>query len=213
MHIIGIVARKGGVGKTTLTINFAELVARTGARVAVLDIDLQGSAGGWRKRQVKLGAEKARKAVVVVRSSEEELQDHLDLCESSGIDWVFIDTRPDIDSLTKAVCVAADYAVVPTRPSIMDLESIAWTVALLKRVSTPSCVILSAAPAVGKETREARAMLQGTDWDLVPTNIIDRVAYRRAAAAGTMAGDLDRKAKREVINAWAYISKQVEAAA
>jgi MinD-like ATPase involved in chromosome partitioning or flagellar assembly len=41
VHVIGIHSYRGGSGKTTLAANLAYLVARTGAKVAVLDADLQ----------------------------------------------------------------------------------------------------------------------------------------------------------------------------
>jgi len=41
VHVVGIHSYRGGSGKTTLAANLAYLVARTGAKVAVLDADLQ----------------------------------------------------------------------------------------------------------------------------------------------------------------------------
>ena len=45
MNVIGVVAQKGGVGKTHLTINWAVEAERQGmGPVAVLDLDPQGTA-------------------------------------------------------------------------------------------------------------------------------------------------------------------------
>lgn len=43
-HVVSITARKGGTGKTSLTVNIAGLAAERGYRVAVLDADPQGNA-------------------------------------------------------------------------------------------------------------------------------------------------------------------------
>ena len=45
--IIGLLNQKGGVGKTTLSVNVAACLARTGARVLLVDTDPQGSALDW----------------------------------------------------------------------------------------------------------------------------------------------------------------------
>ncbi|MDF3472419.1 ParA family protein, partial [Sulfitobacter sp. M57] len=45
--IISFLNQKGGVGKTTLSVNVASCLARQGHRVLLIDADKQGSATTW----------------------------------------------------------------------------------------------------------------------------------------------------------------------
>ncbi len=45
MITIGVSSQKGGVGKTTVSINLAYAFARSGRKVLVIDADPQGSVG------------------------------------------------------------------------------------------------------------------------------------------------------------------------
>ncbi len=47
MRVISIVNQKGGVGKSTLTINLARAIQLDGSSVIVIDCDPQGSILDW----------------------------------------------------------------------------------------------------------------------------------------------------------------------
>ena len=46
-HVLVVANPKGGVGKSTLSVNLACALAASGARVAIVDNDEQGSAAAW----------------------------------------------------------------------------------------------------------------------------------------------------------------------
>ena len=50
-HITAFLNQKGGVGKTTLSCNFATALAQDGARVLVIDADPQHGALTWQEHR------------------------------------------------------------------------------------------------------------------------------------------------------------------
>src|SRR3954467_10323939 len=45
MHVIAIASQKGGVGKTTISLNLGLALARAGNRTLLMELDAQGSLG------------------------------------------------------------------------------------------------------------------------------------------------------------------------
>ena len=55
MNILAVLSRKGGTGKTTLTVNLAIAAELVGHKVAIVDLDSQASAsewGDWREAEI-----------------------------------------------------------------------------------------------------------------------------------------------------------------
>src|SRR3954463_7933793 len=48
MHTVAVLSQKGGSGKTTLSVHLAVAAERAGQVAAVVDIDQQASAAGWK---------------------------------------------------------------------------------------------------------------------------------------------------------------------
>lgn len=69
MHVIAIASQKGGVGKTTISLNLGLALARTGNRTLIMELDAQGSLG------LSLGlADRARPGIAEILTGAETLE-------------------------------------------------------------------------------------------------------------------------------------------
>ncbi|NOZ72754.1 MAG: ParA family protein, partial [Chloroflexi bacterium] len=129
MRIIGLVARKGGVGKTTLAIHLAQLAATQGETCILIDMDMQASSSAWRCKRKAQGVE----GVPVIQADAESLPGLLVKLEERGATMVLIDTRPDVGDVARVVCEVSDHVVIPTGATVLDIEAIKDTALIAHR--------------------------------------------------------------------------------
>jgi chromosome partitioning protein len=96
MKTIGVLARKGGAGKSTLTLHWAVEAERYGTGpVAVIDMDPQQTSVKWSERRLQQ-LKKDTPAMLV--ASAGDLQKALAACGASGMTLVLIDTSPHVEA-------------------------------------------------------------------------------------------------------------------
>ena len=127
--IIVVSNGKGGVGKTTTTMALASILAEKYKLLAV-DADSQGSFTWW--------VQQSKKGIGFDLAQETDPQLLGNLRNVVGYDLIIVDTPPALSSATLAAVIpAADYLVLPTPPSPMDLAVLVETV---RRAITPAKV-------------------------------------------------------------------------
>ena len=210
MEVIGVFAQKGGVGKTHLSTNWAVEAERKGERsVAVLDLDPQGTAASWSQRRLTY---QDKDTPIMLRASVDQLHEVLDVCRAEGVELLFVDTNPGVERPVIAAAEVADLAVIPSGPSIADMESIGPTVAIVRNSGVAGCIVVNQGRPGSPINREAAARLEGYELPVCPTLIMRRAAIMDAFVDGRVAGELAprSKAAAEIADSWKWISVQLQ---
>lgn len=164
MKIYAITNQKGGVGKTTTTVNLASSLAARGKRVLLVDLDPQGNAttgSGVDKRavtstlyQLLLGSASFESVCKTTEFQFDILPSNHALAgaevelieveqrefrlrnalQGRNYDYVLIDCPPALNLLTVNGLVAADAVIIPMQCEYYAMEGLADLVATLRKI-------------------------------------------------------------------------------
>lgn len=189
--IISVLNQKGGVGKTTLSVNFAAALALSQKRSLLIDADPQGSALDWQ------ASRKVENLFPVIGLAKPTL--HKDVPELAvHYDYVIIDGPPRVNDLARSALMASDRVVIPVQPSPYDVWAADEIVKLIQEVSIYKESLQGAFvinrkivnTAIGRDVVEA---LQGYPFPVVKTVVHQRVAFAESAATGLSVFEFDPK--------------------
>jgi chromosome partitioning protein len=182
---IALIAKKGGVGKTTICLLLHEALRQTGRTVAVRDYDTQGSATKCLQRFGGIRAE-----------------------QDQQYDYLLIDTPPSLDFQVPAAARAiaataatdANIILIPTSPSPVDIWEAEETAQFAKGENPRAVVrIVLNRTRIGTLLTGALAeSLKGTSVPTLPATLAERQSYQHALIGGWAA--LDPKAEREFLH-------------
>lgn len=184
--IISFLNQKGGVGKTTLSINVATALALKKSKVLLIDADPQNSSLDWASIRKKEGI------FTVVSITKPIIHKEVKKL-TNDYDHIIIDGPPRIYDVAKSAIVSSDLVIMPVQPSPYDVWAANEVVNLIKEVSEPlegikdiKCSFLInrkiVNTAVGRDVIQA---LEHYGMDVFKTHICQRVAYVETAATGS----------------------------
>ena len=196
--IIGVLNQKGGVGKTTISVNLAAALARMGGRVLLIGADPQGSALDWSAARV---SDPLFSVVGLPRPSVHKEIGTL----SRGYDHVIIDGPPRVTDLARSAMLASDLIIVPVQPSSYDVWAAQEVIKLIKECSVykenlKSCFVINRKIANTTIGRDVGAGLLAYGLKVLTATVSQRVVFAEAVAQGKSIFEIDEqgKAAREI---------------
>jgi chromosome partitioning protein len=205
MKVVTLLAQKGGVGKTTLTLHYAIEAQRSGAgRVVVIDTDPQGSASKWSTRR-------QADDPLMLAAQPDALPRAVEACRADGVDLVFVDTPPHAEASAAHAARLADLCVVPCGSSVLDIEAIGETVAILDAVGASGVVVLNRGRHSSSINGQAAQALAGYELPICPTVVMRRAALEDAFIDGRAVAELrpNSKAAQEISDSWRWIASHL----
>jgi len=187
MKTIVVTSRKGGVGKTTVSVNIALAAFAAGSRVLLADIDPQRSATDALKARTRPGPS------LVETSAGKLFQLHM-AAGREGVDLLVIDTPSTPEAEVALAMNLADLCVLVSRPNFLDVASVVRSADAVRRLGRTGVVVLNQAPPSRKGV-EPPAVLRAIEalrfggLPLATVGLRARAAYQAAIEALASAGD------------------------
>jgi len=191
MFKISVIGQKGGTGKTVAAIGLAVAAVRTGMAAVLIDLDPQATASKWKDRR-----EDENPAVVSAQSSR--LQPVLEACRKGGVELAIIDTAGRSDDSALNAIRAADLVLIPCRPHMVEIETLAAVKDLLLLAGNPQAFVLlnGIHPTATKQANETGDLvMKAFGLPCCPMHLCHRSAYAEAPTTGKTPQELDPDGK------------------
>lgn len=213
LHRIVVLNPKGGSGKTTLAFNLAGYIASTGHKVALVDMDRQGSSARWLQNRT---AELPRIHGISVINSVRNARGDQCIVVPEDIDYAVIDAPAGLAGrqLIDYTC-GAHAILVPVLPSDLDTHAAARLVSdllLVAQVSRRNGRLGVVANRVNDRTvayKQLTSFLNRLSIAVVGT-LRDTQNYVRAASSGLSIHEMQPSRVSKDLAQWETITQWLE---
>lgn len=197
--VIAILNQKGGSGKTTISINLARALQKSGEKVLLVDSDPQGSARDWNVA--------GNGDLLTVIGLDRPTLDKDIKTLINDYDWIFIDGAPQLAEMAISAIKCADVVLIPVQPSPYDIWAAEELVEVVKArqqitdYKKPKAAFIISRQinntTIGKEVRDA---LSGYALPVFQAGTFQRIIYVKTAAMGSTVIDAeqDSEASEEI---------------
>jgi chromosome partitioning protein len=149
MLTIVLATQKGGSGKSTLAIGLALAAKQAGHTVRLIETDPQATLMNWQTRRGL-----AEPLVEAVHDAA-AIEPRLEALAAAGVTIAIIDTAGGVSAATTAAIRHSDLCMIPTRPSVADIEATASTLQVVRAWRKPFAFILNQTPIRGARITNA----------------------------------------------------------
>lgn len=179
--ILSFINQKGGVGKSTLSINVAACLALASRKVLLIDADKQATSSTWTSLRQDTPFQ------VVSLARENMARDALKL--AAEFDITVIDGPPQAEAISRSCIAASDLVAVPIEPGGASRWSSDLTVRQLKEAQDfkPSLkcgFVVSRKIGTTVLGRDTRGMSADAGIPIFRTEVEQRIAYAEALTMG-----------------------------
>src|SRR5262249_6299335 len=210
MNVIVFASRKGGSGKSTLAAHLAAHVHKSTRPCLLVDGDPQGSLTLWHKLR---GTNEPP-----IRTAIRSVGEIVAAAKRDGMEWVFIDTPPNLSAVVDDAIKNATMVIIPARPGVFDVNAVQETIQICRSGRKPYAVVLNGAPAQrdGLESpivtiaRESLAKFRAPVWGGQITNRAD-LLMALSHGEGAREYYAEGRAAAEISRLWAAIERSVKA--
>lgn len=215
MKVVTTLSRKGGVGKTTISMNLAIAAEEAGLSAVVLDVDGQASAAMYADRRYDSIGSDVGPVVTSLQASRLKLV--LEQARRDGADICFIDTPARAEAEGLEAVKAADLTLVPCQPSAIDISALDSSYNLLEAARKTDRAIgivsmSSPTPSHKGSADELVAILEDLGLDVCPVHISLRNAFKHASVTGQGVVEFEPtgKAADEIRQLWRFICQRLQ---
>jgi len=195
--IITLAHQKGGVGKSTLSLNLYGYFVQNGYQCVLVDIDPQGSITSLLQVFDESGSVK-----LIERTS---FKSYAELEEKiAGFDIVLIDTPPYLSKELYECLAISHLVLIPCKASPFDALAVVQTLEVIskeqrKNTALSAAIVLTMTVANTTLPQQIRENLQKHDVPILATEIRNRIAYARSLLfSGHVVNDEAKSAKQEI---------------
>lgn len=191
MYVVTLASRKGGAGKSTLSILLGAMFAHANLRAVIVDSDAgQHTAAVWASQR------QGAPPPVVATSGPEELERAVAEARRQGLDFCLVDTPAGVADATEAAIAMSDLVLIPTKCDIADRWAVRSTIDAVEASGRPFLIVPMEVPGkrLGMEAIELRRMrgdLAEFDDVLWDGQITARRAISYDIADGTVPSETD----------------------